>query len=76
MFKAYELGPEERAKRGVKGREWALSDEAKMSSLQMSQTIMETLDEGFESFTPRPPYEIHKAGNRPSKYIQHKLTGY
>jgi glycosyltransferase involved in cell wall biosynthesis len=72
----YNMSPEERKDRGLKGREWATSDEAQMSADTMSKNIQETMDEGFENFTPRPAFEIHKAETRPSKYIDHKLIGY
>ena len=76
IYQAYSLTPEERASRGLKGREWALSDEAKMSAKKMTEGIIDTMNEGFDKFIPRPQFEIHKAGPRPSKYITHKLTGY
>ena len=72
----YNMSPEERKDRGLKGREWATSDEAQMSGETMSKNIQETMDEGFKNFKPRPKYEVHKAQSRPSRYIQHKLIGY
>lgn len=72
----YDLGKEERDRRGLAGREWAMSKEAQMSAENMCINIANTMDEGFESFVPRPSFEIHKAGTRPSSYIQHKITGY
>ena len=74
--KVYELGKEERDRRGAEGRKWAESEEAKFTAAQMSKSIQDTMDEGFESFTPRPRYEIHKITDRPSRYIEHKLIGY
>ena len=76
LLKVYKLGKEERDKKGLAGREWAMSDEAGFTAAKMSKTIQDIMDEGFETFTPRPAYEIFKAEDRPSKYIQHKLTGY
>ena len=74
--KVYDLGAEERTKRGLAGREWALSEEAQMSSSAMCENVVESITETFNKFEPRPPFEIHKAGPRPSKHINHKLTGY
>jgi len=74
--KVYELGKEERDRRGLVGREWAMSDEAGMSATNMAKAVSEAIDETFEKFEPRPLYEIHKAGPRESKYVEHKITGY
>jgi glycosyltransferase involved in cell wall biosynthesis len=74
--KVYELSKEERTKRGLAGREWAQSDEAQMSSTKMTENIMKTMEEGFENFTPRPKYEIHKIGPIQKNRVVHKLTGY
>ena len=76
LLEVYLLGGNERTVRGEKGREWALSDEAQMSAVKMSGNVVRCMEEGFKNFKPRPKYEIHKAVPRPSKYIEHKLTGY
>lgn len=72
----YNLGPEERQKRGMAGREWAMSEEAGFTAEIMANRVIEACDEGFEKFKPRPRYEIHKAESRPRKYITHKLFDY
>ena len=76
ILTTYELGAEERNKRGLKGREWATSDEAQMSAINMSRNVVGIMEEGFNNFKPRPKYEITKVKERPSRYIEHKLTGY
>ena len=72
----YNLGPEERKKRGIAGREWARSEEAGFTAIKMANRVIEYCDRGFEEFIPRPRYEIHKAVDRPRKYITHNLFGY
>ena len=72
----YELGPDERKKRGLKGREWALSDEAGFTAKVMADRVGETIEEGFKKFKPRPKFEIIKAGEIPSKYVKHKILNY
>lgn len=72
----YELGPEERKRRGLKAREWVTSPESQMSAKNMCKNVIETLDEGFEAFKPRPRFELVKAGKKKSTYIEHKITGY
>ena len=72
----YDLGPEERKKRGLAGREWALSDEAGFTATKMSERIAEAIDETLENFVPRPRYDLIRVKDKPSKLIEHKLTGY
>jgi len=72
----YDMGPEERNRRGLAGREWALSEEAGFTAKQMSDRIAEAIDETLENFVPRPRYDLLKVEERPSKLIKHKLTGY
>lgn len=76
LLKVYNLGKEERARRGRKGREWVLSDESKMSAENMGKRIIECCDLGFEHFTPRPRFEVLKVTDKKRKYITHKLIDY
>lgn len=76
ILDVYNLGPEERRRRGLKGREWAMSEESGMSAVKMANNVIEACDEAFEKFTPRPNYEIYKVTERPNKYVKHALTGY
>lgn len=76
LVEAYNLGKEERTRRGLAGREWVLSEESQMSAKNMCSNIIKNMHIGFEKFTPRPKYEIFKAESRPSKKVTHKLTGY
>lgn len=76
LLEVYNLNPEERSKRGLAGREWAMSDESQMSAVNMTKNIVRCMHKGFDNFKPRPSYELHKVTDRPSNYIQHKLTGY
>lgn len=72
----YDLDIDERTRRGLAGREWAMSREAKMSADSMVKNITQAIDETLENFIPRPAYEVHKAENRGSRYVEHKITGY
>jgi hypothetical protein len=69
----YDLGKEERSRRGLLAREWVTSDESGMSSRQMCENVIDAMDETFEKFTPRSRFELHKVTERPKKYITHKL---
>ena len=72
----YDMGPEERKRRGLAGREWAMSEEAGLTAKAMSKRIASAIDKTVDGFTPRPRYDIIKVEDRPSKLINHKLTGY
>jgi len=72
----YDLGKEERTKKGLAGREWAMSEEAQMSSINMSSNISRCMEKAWDNFTPRPAFDLIKIEDRPSKYVEHKLSGY
>lgn len=72
----YNLGKEERDKRGMEGHKWVTSDESQMSATNMCKNVINVLDKGFESFVPRKRFNIEKVGENESKYVNHKLTGY
>ena len=76
LLEAYELGREERNKRGLAGREWAMSDEAGLTAQKMANRVIEVLDKGFEKFTPRPEFKIHKVEERNPLKVQQELLNY
>jgi hypothetical protein len=76
MLDSYNMGTEERKRRGLKGREWVTSQESGMSAEIMCKNIIESLDETFVKFTPRPSYDIIKVEDYVQEKVQHKLTGY
>ena len=76
MLEAYELGRDERNKRGLIGREWAMSDESGFTGKNMSENIIKGIDATLDKFIPRPLYEITKVENFKQEVIAHKLTGY
>ena len=69
----YDLGKEERTRRGLLAREWVTSDESGMSARQMCTNVIDAMDETFEKFTPRSRFDLYKVTDRPKKYITHKL---
>lgn len=76
ILEAYNLSLEERTRKGLAGREWAMSEEAQMTAETMSQNIIRAMNIGFEKFTPRENFDLIKVEDTESKYITHKLTGY
>ena len=73
IMKLYKMSPKERKKIGEEGRKWATSDEAGFTSEKMSKKIIEGIDELFETWEPRPKYEIIKDTDFESKVLKHTL---
>ncbi len=76
LKKVYDLSPEERRKRGMKGREWVTSEESKMSVNYMNNSILDSIDETVEMFVPRSKYDLIKIQDIKIKKVPHKLTDY
>ena len=70
----YNLGHNERVKLGMKGREWALSDEAGFTSKKMSNRIIEAIDELFDTWKPREKYELINTNDISKKIQTHNLV--
>ena len=70
----YNLGKEERQARGLKGREWALSDEAGFTAENMGKKVIKTLDKLFKTWEPREKYELVNANETQDKVVPHKLV--
>ena len=76
ILKAYNLSKEERDKRGMKGHEWVMSDEAGMSSKNMSKKVGECMEKAFKTFKPRPSYNVIKIKEYKPPTVKHKIIGY
>jgi glycosyltransferase involved in cell wall biosynthesis len=70
----YNLGEEKRKELGLKGREWALSDEAGFTAENMGKKVIETLDKLFKTWKPREKYELINANETQDKVVPHKLV--
>ena len=57
-MKTYKLGPKEREKRGLEGREWAMSDEAGFTAKKMGDRFIENLNILFKKWKPRSRFSI------------------
>ena len=76
LLTSYNMNLKERRERGLKGREWALSDEAGFTSQRMTQSIVEGIEDTIENFTPRRPFDLIEVKPREPKYVKHQLTNY
>ena len=69
----YELGPKDRKKAGRKGREWAVSDEAGFTGEKMCKRIINSLDDLFDTWSPRNKFELIDTNNHPTPELTHNL---
>ena len=77
IMKLYNMGPENRNKRGKKGRKWATSEEAGFTSIQMSNRIVEGIEELFDTWEPREKFSILKDTDYDKHYkrtLKHALV--
>jgi len=70
----YNLSREERKAKGLKGREWALSDEAGFTAERQAERVIEAFDALFKVWKPREDYEIINTTEQKGKYLNHKLV--
>jgi hypothetical protein len=71
---AYEMSKEERTQRGLKGREWAIGDEAGFTGEKMGQRIIQNIDTLFSTWKPRKNYELINTKNTEKRVLNHKLV--
>ena len=60
LMKAYKMGPEERRKRGLAGREWVLSDESGFTAKRMGQGFIDNIDNLLKEWKPQPRFSVTK----------------
>jgi len=73
LKEAYALGREELKRRGLKGREWAMSEEAKFTTEEQGKTIIESIDKLFDTWKPREKYEVVNATEYKGRFLNHKV---
>lgn len=71
--KLYKMGREKRKEMGLKGREWAISDEAGFTGEKMGMRVINALDNLFETWVPRSKYEFINTNDVQPDSISHKL---
>jgi glycosyltransferase involved in cell wall biosynthesis len=73
LLEIYNLSKEERKAKGLKGREWATSDEAGFTSEHQAARVINCFDKLFETWTPREKFEFVNATTHPKRTLKHKL---
>jgi glycosyltransferase involved in cell wall biosynthesis len=56
----YDMTKEERRARGLKGREWAMSNEAGFTAEIMGERFIQGMNKAFDKWTPRKRFDIYK----------------
>ena len=69
----YNLAPEQREERGLKGREWVTGDEAGFTSKHQAERVINVMDELFDTWEPREKYELINVNDYPDRTLKHKL---
>ena len=73
ISKLYKLSSEERRARGLKGREWAISEEAGFTGEKQGARVIEAFNTLFNTWKPREKYELINANEVKDRVINHKL---
>lgn len=60
LMKVYKMGPEERKRRGLKGREWVLSKESGFTAKIMGERFIDNIDVLFEKWKPKKRFSLIK----------------
>lgn len=76
LLNVYNTPASVRNKNADKGREWAIGQEAGFTSEVMANRVVDACNEGFESFIPRPSYEVFRVEDSNPSSIKHNLTNY
>ena len=63
LMKTYKLGKEEIKKRGLKGREWILSEESGFTAKIMGQRFIDNIDTCLKKHKPRKRFTLTKVDN-------------
>jgi len=74
IMNVYNLTKEERKARGLKGREWAVSNETGFTSEIMGNRFIEFTDTLFETWKPREKFEFLKVNDVKEETINHALV--
>ena len=69
----YSLSREERKAKGLKGREWAISDEAGFTAEKQGLRVIDAFETLFKVWEPRKSYEIVNATEYKGKFLNHKI---
>ena len=58
LYEWYDIGQEERERRGEVGRQWVLGDDAQMTNKHLSDTFINAIETTFDKWKPRKRYTL------------------
>ena len=64
LMKVYKMGPEEIKRRGLAGREWALSEESGFTAKAMGQGFIKNIDNLLKTWKPKPRFSVIKVDEK------------
>ena len=73
IMNAYKLGREELKRRGLKGREWAIGEEAGFTGEMQGKRVMESFDTLFDVWKPREKFELINTNEIKENVVNHKI---
>jgi len=71
--KLYNISSKERRKLGLKGRKWALSEEAGFTSKQMTNKVIDSIDLLFKNWKPKKSYGLYTIENYKPRVLNHPI---
>ena len=76
LMKTYKMGSEERQRRGLAGRKWLQSDEARCTAEGMGKNFIDNLEVLFKNWKPRKRFELIKVDEKaiPTKYNPNPIS--
>ena len=73
ITEVYNLSNEERKSKGLKGREWCLSEEAGFYAEKQGERVIEAFEELFKIWKPREDFELIDVNEVKGKFLNHKI---
>jgi glycosyltransferase involved in cell wall biosynthesis len=73
IMAVYNLTPKERKAKGLKGREWAIGEEAGFTGVVQGKRVIEAFDTLFSIWKPREKFELINTVEVKDRIINHKL---
>lgn len=74
IMNVYKLDKEERKRRGLKGREWAVGNEAGFTGEKQGKRVIEAFETLFNTWIPREKYELINVNEVKDNIVNHKLV--
>ena len=76
LMKVYKMGPKEIKRKGLKGREWIVSEESGFTAKAMGQRFINNIDNLFKNWKPQPRFSITKVDNStiPNNYNKNSIS--